>query len=123
MRSSTVSSVCTPRSVLAHLHGNRATTTLFSVILRFADKATKDVYDGTDSKDARSIPKTIWRSARNKLDMLNAAHELKDLSAARLEKLRANWAGFWSIRVNDQYRIVFSFAAGNADEVRIVDYH
>lgn len=74
-------------------------------------------------KEARSIPKAIWRSARNKLDMLNAAHELKDVAAARLEKLRANWAGFWSIRVNDQYRIVFSLADGNADQVRIVDYH
>lgn len=93
------------------------------VILRFSDRATKDVFDGTDSKEARSIPKTIWRSARNKLDMLNAAHHLKDLTAARLEKLRADWAGFYSIRVNDQYRIVFSFADGNADEVRIVDYH
>jgi toxin HigB-1 len=40
-----------------------------------------------------------------------------------LEKLSANWAGFWCIRVNDQYRVVFSFANGNADEVRIVDYH
>jgi toxin HigB-1 len=94
------------------------------VIVGFGDKGTRDVYDGTDSKDTRStIPKPLWKVARRKLDMLHGAYELKDLAAAQLEKLRANWAGFWSIRVNDQYRVVFSFANGNADEVRIVDYH
>jgi len=58
--------------------------------------------------------------------MLDAARSLMDLKASpsnHLEKLRANWAGFWSIRVNDQYRVVFSFANGDVDEVRIVDYH
>ena len=58
--------------------------------------------------------------------MLNAAHDLLDLKAPpanRLEKLRGNLAGFWSIRINDQYRVVFKFANGTASEVRIVDYH
>jgi toxin HigB-1 len=96
------------------------------VIASFGDKATRDVFDGVDSKDARSIPKQPWKIAQRKLDMLDAAHDLMDLEAPpsnRLEKLKADLAGFWSIRVNDQYRVIFRFANGNADAVRIGDYH
>jgi len=97
-----------------------------AVIVSFGDKATRDLFDGTDSKDARSIRKQLWAVALRKLDMLNAARDLMDLKAApsnRLEKLKGNLAGHWSIRVNDQYRVVFKFANGNAGQVRIVDYH
>jgi proteic killer suppression protein len=55
-----------------------------------------------------------------------AAHELKDLMVPpgnRLEKLKGNLAGFWSVRINDQFRIVFRFTPGNASGVKIVDYH
>ena len=58
--------------------------------------------------------------------MLNAAHELRDLKIPpgnRLEALVGDRRGFHSIRVNDQYRIVFRWAYGNASEVQIVDYH
>lgn len=58
--------------------------------------------------------------------MLNAAHELKDLFAPpgnRLEALKGNLKGFYSIRVNDQYRILFQFVDGNARQVKITDYH
>ena len=61
-----------------------------------------------------------------KLDMLNAAHDLLDLRAPRgnqLEKLRGDRAGFFSIRINDQFRVVFRFADGNASDVQILDYH
>jgi len=64
--------------------------------------------------------------ALRKLDMLNAARDLMDLTAAqsnRLEKLKGDLAGHWSIRVNEQYRVIFRFSNGNAEEVRIVDYH
>jgi len=57
--------------------------------------------------------------------MLDAARDLMDLKAPpsnHLEKLKGQLAGFWSIRVNQQYRVFFRFA-GNADEVRILDYH
>jgi proteic killer suppression protein len=96
------------------------------VIASFEDKATRDIFDGTDSKDARSIPKQLWSVARRKLDMVNAAHDLLDLKAPpsnRLEKLKGDLAGLWSVRVNDQYRVVFRFANGNAEHVRITDYH
>jgi proteic killer suppression protein len=97
-----------------------------AVIVSFGDKATRDVFDGTDSKDARSVPRQLWAVALRKLDMLNAARDLMDLRAApsnRLEKLKGNLAGRWSIRVNDQYRVIFKFANGNAEHVQIVDYH
>ncbi len=58
--------------------------------------------------------------------MLDAARDLTDLKAPpsnHLEKLKGQLAGFWSIRVNQQYRVIFRFANGNADEVRILDYH
>jgi len=96
------------------------------VIASFGDKATRDLFDSTDSKEARSIPKQLWSVAHRKLDMLDAARDLMDLRAPpsnHLEKLKGKLAGFWSIRVNDQYRLIFKFANGNADDVRIVDYH
>jgi len=49
--------------------------------------------------------------------------DLAAIPSNHLEKLKGNLVGYWSIRVNDQYRVVFGFANGNADEVRIVDYH
>jgi len=58
--------------------------------------------------------------------MLDAARDLMDLKAPpsnHLEKLKGHLAGLWSIRVNEQYRLIFRFANGNADQVRIVDYH
>jgi proteic killer suppression protein len=96
------------------------------VIVSFGDKATRDVFDGTDSRDARSIPKQLWGVAWRKLDMLNAAQDLMDLKAPpanHLERLKGDLIGFWSIRVNGQYRLVFKFTNGNAEQVRIVDYH
>jgi proteic killer suppression protein len=97
------------------------------VILDFADRATEDVFHGTRSKGARRcLPQELWASARRKLDRLNAAREPRDLAdppGNRLEALKGEYAGFFSIRVNDQYRIVFRFEHGDAREVRIVDYH
>jgi proteic killer suppression protein len=96
------------------------------VILNFADKTTEDIYDGVDSKAARRIPQTVWTVARQKLDMLNAASDLRDLrvpSANRLEALKGKWSGYHSIRINDQYRIVFRWSDGNAKDVLITDYH
>lgn len=58
--------------------------------------------------------------------MLNNAHELRDLFAPpsnRLEKLKGDRAGQYSIRINDQYRICFHFHEGEAQNVAIVDYH
>ncbi len=96
------------------------------MILDFADKTTEDIYDGVDSKAARQFPRTVWTAAIRKLDMLNAASELRDLRippANRLEALKGKWSGYHSIRMNDQYRIVFKWIDGNAKDVLITDYH
>jgi proteic killer suppression protein len=96
------------------------------MILSFRDRTTEDIYNGTDSKGARSIPRSICKIATRKLDMLNAAHDIRDLRVPpgnRLEALKGNWNGYHSIRVNDQYRIVFQWVEGNARDVLITDYH
>ena len=61
-----------------------------------------------------------------KLDMLNASRNINDLRSPpgnRLEALRGDWRGFHSIRVNDQWRVVFRWAEGHAHAVRLIDYH
>ncbi len=96
------------------------------MIITFLSQATRDIYDGSESKYARRIPLSIWKVAQRKLDMLNAAHSLHDLKsppANRLEALKGNRRGKYSIRINDQYRLVFEFRDGNAYEVEIADYH
>ena len=96
------------------------------MIRDFADETTADIYHGENSRQARRIPQEIWPVARRKLDMIENAHDLKDLRAPpgnRLESLRARLSGFCSIRINDQYRVVFRFEDGTASSVRITDYH
>lgn len=96
------------------------------MILGFADATTHDVYHGIASKAARRIPQRIWRTAFRKLDMLNGAIQIEDMSSPpgnRLERLRGDLKGLYSIRINDQFRIIFGFEGGNATRVQITDYH
>lgn len=97
-----------------------------AVIRSFGDGATEDIFDGVNSRESRSIPNTAWKAAQRKMALINNAGALDDIAALpgnRLEKLFGKWAGFYSIRINDQYRIVFKWDKGQADEVQIVDYH
>jgi toxin HigB-1 len=96
------------------------------VVTTYGDDATRDVHVGVDSKAARRFGGAGRAVARRKLDLLGAAADIRDLAVPpgnRLEKLKGDLAGFYSIRVNEQYRIVFRFEAGNASGVRITDYH
>ena len=96
------------------------------MILDFADQATEDLFHGLNSKHSRRIPQEVWQVAVRKLDMLNAATDLRDLRVPpsnRLEVLKGKLAGYHSIRINDQYRIVFRWSGGNAADVKITDYH
>lgn len=96
------------------------------MIVSFGDGATEDLFHGVHSREARRFPPEIWRVAARKLDMLNAAHALPDLRSPpgnRLEAMRGDLAGLYSIRVNNQWRIVFRWRGTDAEEVRIVDYH
>ena len=96
------------------------------MIESFGDPATEDVFHGINSKQARKIPQPIWAVVQRKLDLLNAAHSLDDLKSPpgnRLHALKGERVGFYSIRVNEQYLIVFRFQSGQASEVKCEDYH
>ncbi len=96
------------------------------MIRSFGSRATREIWSGENAPGARKFPKELWSTAHRKLDMLHAAHELLDLRVPpgnRLEKLKGKLKEFHSIRINDQYRIVFRWTSGGAEDVEIVDYH
>ena len=97
------------------------------MIQSFGDRGTQDIYFGIASKAARAAcPAPLWPLAQRKLSYLEAATRIEDLMAPpgnHLELLKGKLAGFWSIRINDQYRIIFHLQGGNAQDVRILDYH
>lgn len=85
------------------------------------------MFHGHDTKLARrTCPQALWSVARRKLDQLNAAPRLEDLRVPpgnRLEPLKGVRAGQHSVRINDQYRICFTWEAVGPREVEVVDYH
>jgi proteic killer suppression protein len=96
------------------------------MIKSIEDKTTQDIFDGLNSKEARKFPQQLHISARRKLDALNAAKTLEDMKVPpgnKLEALSGDLAGKHSIRINDQWRIVFKWIDGDAHEVQICDYH
>lgn len=97
------------------------------VIGSFADQGTEDVFDGVSSKEARSVcPMDLWAVARRKLTQINRVNEVAELAIPpgnRLERLKGDRSGQYSIRINDQYRVCFLWKDGYADEVEITDYH
>ena len=96
------------------------------MIASFADKATEALFHGETDKAIRRIPSDIRSTAVRRLDLLNAAHELQDLRVPpgnRLEALKGDLRGLHSIRINDQWRIVFRWKDGDAHDVEINDYH
>ena len=97
------------------------------MIVSFATESTEDVFNGINSKRARRcLEPKLFPIATRKLDMLDAAAELKDLKSPpsnHLEALRGDRKGKYSIRINDQYRIVFRWSREGIEEVEITDYH
>lgn len=96
------------------------------MIVNFKDKATEDIFNGVHSKESRKVPQNIHAIAVRKLDMINAAIKIEDLRIPpgnRLESLKGDLTGFFSVRINDQFRIIFTFGLSNAFNVQIVDYH
>ncbi|MBX2999634.1 MAG: type II toxin-antitoxin system RelE/ParE family toxin [Caldilineaceae bacterium] len=93
------------------------------MIRSFADKSTAAIFAG---REVRRLPGEIQQRAAEKLALLHAAHSLDDLGTPpgnRLEKFAGDRAGYWSIRINSQWRICFKFENGDLYEVEIVDYH
>jgi toxin HigB-1 len=93
------------------------------MIKSFKDKETENLYATGKS---RKFPDAVCYAGLRKLDYLNAAKKLDDLKAPpgnRLEALKGDYKGKHSIRINDQYRIVFKFIGSDACDVEITDYH
>ena len=93
------------------------------MIQSFADKATAAIFSGLE---VRRLPREVQAVARRKLKLLDAAGSLESLRVPpgnRLEALRGDRKGQWSIRINDQWRICFRWKQGDAFDVEIVDYH
>jgi len=93
------------------------------MISSFGDKETNKIWNGERIK---GFSTEIQEIGRRKLRMLNNSQNLTDLRVPpsnRLEKLKGDLKEFYSIRINDQYRIVFKWKNGNAEDVKIVDYH
>jgi len=93
------------------------------MIKSFLDENTKELYiTGKNKKIATNIHKVAIR----KLDYLNSVADINDLRVPpsnHLERLKGSLEGFYSIRVNIKYRIIFKFIKGDAYNVSIVDYH
>lgn len=96
---------------------------LSAMIQTFVDKTTAAIFAGLE---VRRIPRELQQRTAEKLALLDAAHSVEDLRVPpgnRLEKLSGDRAGQWSIRVNRQWRICFTFVNGDAFDVELVDYH
>ncbi len=95
-----------------------------SIMIRtFKDRRTEKVFYENHIK---GFSKDLFWRAKKKLMMINSAVSLEDLKIPpgnRLELLKGSRAGYYSIRINDQWRICFAFSDANADNVEIVDYH
>lgn len=97
------------------------------MIVSFANKATEDIFDGINSAAARKmLPKALCGIAARKLDQLDSAVELDDLKVPpgnRLEALKKDRKGQFSIRTNEKYRVCFSWGDRGPEDVEIIDYH
>jgi proteic killer suppression protein len=96
------------------------------MIKSFKDKTAQDIFDGLNSKAARRLPNELHKKAGRLLDLMNGTSRLDDLKIPpgnRLEALSGDLKGFHSVRINNQWRIIFRWSDGNAEEVEIVDYH
>ena len=93
------------------------------MILSFGSKDTQKIWDG---ERVKKMPNMIQEISRRKLRMLNNSQDVMDLQippSNKLEKLKGNLKDFYSIRINDQWRIIFKWESGNSSEVEIIDYH
>ena len=93
------------------------------MIKSFGSKQTEQIWKG---QRAKRLPLEVQNIGRRKMRMINNSQNIADLRippANRLEKLSGNLKGFYSIRINRQWRIIFKWNQGHASQVEIVDYH
>ncbi len=93
------------------------------MINSFGSKETEKIWNG---ERVKGLPPEVQKIGRRKLRMLNNSQNIADLTippSNRLEKLSGNLKEFYSIRINDQWRIIFKWKNGISSEVKITDYH
>ena len=98
-------------------------TQIDSMLTSFGNKNTPKIWEG---ERVKGLPAEVQDITRRKLRMLNNSQNLTDLMippSNRLEKLKGALKGFYSIRVNDQWRIIFKWKNGNAEVIELIDYH
>ena len=96
------------------------------MIQTFGNALAEDLFYDKRSKATRPFPLELRRVARRKLLYLHDVADMRDLIAPpgnRLKSLKGEWKGFYSIRINDQWRLVFQWGNGHAYEAQIIDYH
>jgi len=96
------------------------------MIESFGNTLAEGLFEDRNSRATRSFPADLRRAARRKLQFLHEAADLRDLRSPpgnRLERLKGDLQGFHSIRINDQWRVMFRWRGSNAFDVRIMDYH
>jgi proteic killer suppression protein len=96
------------------------------MIENFGNRLAEDLFYDRTSKEVRQFPTELRRVARRKLLYLHDAAGIVDLRVPpgnRLEALKGKLAEFYSIRINDQWRILFRWGSGNAKDVQVADYH
>ena len=93
------------------------------MIISFGSKESEKIWNG---ERVKALPNEVQEIGRRKLRMLNNSQNIADLTippSNKLEKLKGTLKEFYSIRINDQWRIIFKWKTGNAFEVEITDYH
>lgn len=96
------------------------------MIRSFGHDLAEDLYYDRDSKAVRKFSADLKRIARRKILYLHDAGDLNDLKVPpgnRLEMLKGDLKGFYSIRINDQWRVIFRWEGSDAFDVKVVDYH
>lgn len=96
------------------------------MIQSFGNKMTQDLFTGKQAKETRHYPAELHRITLRKLALIDYATQVNQLKIPpgnRLEKLRGDYIGFYSLRVNDQWRVIFKWSGENATDVSIIDYH
>lgn len=95
------------------------------MIQTFADQGTADIHHAVNSKAARkSLPPALWGIAMDLMDQLDHSAKPEDMRIPpgnRLKRLKGS--ALWSVRINDQFRLVFRFEQGHAWDVQVIDYH
>ncbi len=106
---------------------SRTDTVYNSIMIQsIHDQTTTDILTGSNTKAARKLPQVLHRRARLLLLLLDAAADVQDMASPPgncLHRLSGDRQGYWSVRINDQYRLIFQFEDGHAHNVQLTDYH